>query len=235
MLFRLILLVAVIFAIFWSYRKLNLLPAEQKKKAYLTLGLWVCVLVLVLGVVTGRLHWLGIIFAFVIGAAKLGLRFFPILKFIGSRAGVKNPIFNTPNLACAVDMKSQKIQGEVLTGELKGRRLESLTLEEILALREQYKDSDKRAFYLLLVLLKQRSYHSGQQHSDNTNDYSDINAPDICEAIQILGISKDYTKQDIIDAHRRLIQKLHPDRGGNDYLASRVNEAKEVLLAQIKN
>ncbi|MFD1216509.1 MULTISPECIES: J domain-containing protein [Microbulbifer] len=54
----------------------------------------------------------------------------------------------------------------------------------------------------------------------------------IAEARQVLSVSADATREEIIGAHRRLIQKFHPDRGGNDYLASRINAAKALLLKQ---
>ncbi len=50
------------------------------------------------------------------------------------------------------------------------------------------------------------------------------------EAREILGLGANPSRDDIIAAHRRLMQKVHPDRGGSNYLAQQLNEAKRVLL-----
>ena len=62
---------------------------------------------------------------------------------------------------------------------------------------------------------------------------------DTKEAQDVLGLKGDLARGEITaeminDAHRRLIQKLHPDRGGNDYLAARVNLARDLLLKRIE-
>lgn len=68
-----------------------------------------------------------------------------------------------------------------------------------------------------------------------TQDSGNANAPasadmTVEEACKVLGVEADASKEEIIEAHRKLIQKIHPDRGGNDYLAAKINQAKDFLL-----
>ncbi len=51
------------------------------------------------------------------------------------------------------------------------------------------------------------------------------------EALAILGLEDGATREQILLAHRRLMQKLHPDHGGNDYLAAQLNQARDTLLS----
>jgi hypothetical protein len=50
------------------------------------------------------------------------------------------------------------------------------------------------------------------------------------EALKVLGLPEEATEENVRAAHRKLIMSNHPDKGGSDYLASKINEAKDVLL-----
>ncbi|UTW54275.1 DnaJ domain-containing protein [Kordiimonas sp. SCSIO 12610] len=50
------------------------------------------------------------------------------------------------------------------------------------------------------------------------------------EALEVLGLNEGASEEDINAAYKKMMAKVHPDRGGNDWMAAKLNEAKRVLL-----
>ncbi|HSR77727.1 MAG TPA: DnaJ domain-containing protein [Xanthobacteraceae bacterium] len=72
---------------------------------------------------------------------------------------------------------------------------------------------------------------SGHGHTGNGRDRDPVPAVmSEAEAFDILGLDPDAAASDIGDAHRRLLQLVHPDHRGSHYLAVKINQAKDVLL-----
>lgn len=49
----------------------------------------------------------------------------------------------------------------------------------------------------------------------------------------LLGLGRAATRKDVIDAHRRLLGRVHPDRGGTTEAVHAANAARDVLLARL--
>ena len=56
----------------------------------------------------------------------------------------------------------------------------------------------------------------------------------VSDARALLGVGEGASGDDIRAAHRRLIAKVHPDAGGSQGLATRVNAARDALLNELK-
>lgn len=82
----------------------------------------------------------------------------------------------------------------------------------------------------LPFLVKLRESQAKNQTGDGATPAPQVVDLDENAALAILGLEKPYTREDIVAAHKRIIQNLHPDKGGSDFLASQVNAAKELLL-----
>ena len=55
----------------------------------------------------------------------------------------------------------------------------------------------------------------------------------LSKAYEVLGLKPPVTRDEVIHAHRRLINRVHPDRGGSSYLAAEINRAKDTLLTEL--
>ncbi len=248
-----IILLAVLLGLYllvsWFLRAPPKKLAMILKKAALYGG----ILFLVLLVVTGRLHWL---FAAVGAAVPFMQRLFTLLRLIplfrqlkamlgiqpgdvGASTGSKGQTstIKTRYLEMNLDHDTGAMSGTVLEGRFMGQKLEELELEECLDLLSECRTGDSQSAAVLEAYLE-RTYddewrHGTESARNNGRDQSVPHTGDMTrdEAWAVLGLEPNAGEEDVRNAHRRLMQKLHPDRGGSDYLAAKINQAKDLLLS----
>lgn len=233
---RLLLLIAAIFLLWYFIQYVKALqhkpPKERQTALWRTIfiGLFGLTLVLVL---TGRAHWLAAAFAGFIPFAKnfagLLIRAVPLLKIWQRNGGPQvGPTLKTPSLEIKVNISNGSIDGKVLSGVFEGQTLSSLNKEQLDQLLSQLHNDDAKGAKLLRAYMARRFHSNGGEYQQRYSQTDTDTAAS--EAWQILGLKEGANKDEIIQAHKRLIQKLHPDRGGNDYLAAKINGAKDTLL-----
>lgn len=146
----------------------------------------------------------------------------------------KRSIVRTAALEMELDHDSGALEGLVLAGRHEGRTLGSMSQVELLDLvGELSADSESRQ--LLETYLDGRFPVWREDAKANGRDRERV-APGTGamtkeEAYKVLGLEAGATAAEVRKAHRRLMQRLHPDLGGSSFLASRINEAKDVLLS----
>ena len=211
---------------------------NQPKSTRIRWILYAVATIVVVLAVTGKLHWLMALGATVIGALPIIikklyflLRYFPLIGGLISRAGYGksgNARFETTWLRLEVNPALGTLDGEVLQGEFKNRRLSSMSLAELEKLKKILRGQDLKSTMLLQSYITVRNRTRGT-HSESTETHTDTSMTRD-EALNILGLKANATREDITRAYKRLIQKIHPDRGGSSYLTIKINQAKELLL-----
>jgi hypothetical protein len=147
----------------------------------------------------------------------------------GKRSSVRSAA-----LEMELDHDTGGLEGLVLAGRYEGRRLGDMPLDELLDLRGQL-SGDVESLQLLETYLDSR--FPAWRDRVNADEDGGKGGPPASgpmskeEAYKILGLESGASAAEIRQAHRRLMQRLHPDMGGTAFLAARINEARDVLLS----
>jgi DnaJ-like protein len=184
---------------------------------------------------------LAIPFAF-FGLALLGL---PVRSWFGSGGpfasrkspGQKSEV-STDALEMVLDHDTGEMEGRCLRGQFAGRMLSSLSEADLLALLAELRGTDAQGASLIEAYLDRRAQGWREGRAEEAAK-EQARAPrggrirmSREEACEVLGLRKGAGEDEIRAAHRKLMMKVHPDQGGSDYLAARINEAKDVLLGR---
>ena len=169
--------------------------------------------------------------ATILGAVGLYLQFGPAWTWPPGFAR-KGETFTTAHLEGTRDPKTGALRGRVLKGFFSGRAIERLRPVELAHLWQDCRLTDPQTAGLVEA-------HLNRLHPTWRDELARAEAeapkgPDgkmtRAEAFEILGLQPGAGEDEIRKAHRALMLRLHPDRGGSNYLAAKINEAKDVAL-----
>ena len=138
-----------------------------------------------------------------------------------------------------LDHDTGDMDGTVREGPYAGRELSSLTFGNNLEIYQAARAADAQSAQVLQAYLERMHGEAWQAHMSAGGGESRDPGPspgggpmNADEARAILGVDSHAGPDEIKQVHRRLMKHVHPDHGGSDYLAARINEAKEVLLEE---
>jgi DnaJ domain len=179
---------------------------------------------------TGRMQFAAPLFAFGLGLFGYSSQFPNGFSWGKKSEGQKSRVA-TAILAMELDHDSGAMTGEVLAGPFRGKRLEDLNPDALQSLYEYCGSANDQSVSLLEAWLDRnkpnwRDTWTGERKAQSSGTGTMTRD----EAFAILGLQTKATLQEIKDAHRRLMKDFHPDRGGSDYLAAKINQAKDILL-----
>ena len=243
MIFRLLALIALPIMAYYlaktASQRLNLSPRQSRVLFIIVAAL----LVVGLLVAIGRLpvHFilapLGAAVAFLLRMLPTILRLLPMWHMFKGRIASARPrekgqtsTIRTEYLAMELEHDSGKMDGQVLKGAFANKRMADLSLDDLLALYSEC-SSDADSSQVLEAYIDRQHPDWREKVNQSARRQASVDDSVMTRelAIEILGLAEPINKKDIVKAHRQLMQGLHPDRGGSDYLAKKINAAKDYL------
>ncbi|MGB8276171.1 MAG: molecular chaperone DnaJ [Alphaproteobacteria bacterium] len=212
-------------------------PTYAAKAVKVTAGVALAAAAVFLAV-TGRL--VGVVAA-IVAFAPLFIRWKALWHRVRSAAGPapgRQSKVATAWLDLTLDHDSGEMDGEVRAGAQKGRRLGDIDEAALRALLDELRTNDPQGAPLLEAYLDRRfgpgwRAAGGSARAEGEETRARPRAAMTAEeAREILGLAPGAGEEDIRAAHRRLMVRLHPDRGGSTYLAAKINRARDVLLGR---
>ena len=226
---RLLLALLLLVGVMWFMSWYGKAAPAQRNSAIKTGLLYFVAIALLLLVITGRIP---VLFAAISAAIPVFHRLmayrglFGILgRFAGQKFGPTT--LTTAWLIVEYDLAKRSLDAKVTRGQYEGKRLSELNESELNTLLDQVKeDFQSRAAVNAYILARQgREYTQQNRHTAGSQPQMSQ-----AQAYEILGLEQNATADEIKQAHKRLMQKIHPDRGGSSYLAAQINAAKDLLL-----
>jgi len=148
-------------------------------------------------------------------------------------SAARDSTVETRFIRMTLDHDTGAMSGTVLEGRFAGMRLEELRPDQLLALLRECRAEDEEAARLLEAYLDRvRANWHDEMAGGEARESPSPSSPDVTveEAYAILGLAPGADAEAIKAAHHRLMKQLHPDHGGTDYLATKINRARDVLL-----
>ena len=171
---------------------------------------------------------------FGVPVAALGLALWQRMRAMKpiSTGGRKSTV-RSAALEMELDLDTGEMEGRVLAGKYEGRPLSALPDDDLLELYAQV-GGDADSASLLEAYLDRRMplwrEHADAHGTEGKRSASGSGTTTKQEAYQVLGLEPGASPAEIRKAWRKLMKSVHPDSGGTEFLAAKINAAKDVLL-----
>lgn len=243
MIFRLILLIGLPLAAYFfvksSASRFNLTARQTRYLYFFIVALLVIGILIVLGRLPVQfiLAPLGVAATYLLRLLPMILRLLPMFQMFKGRAssaaskseGSASKI-RTRYLEMTLDHDSGVMDGQVLKGAHTDSKLSDLSLQQLLEVATELShDADSAQVFESYMDRTHTDWRDSGYESPNQQASQDATEMTAEHAFEILGLQPGASEEEITQAHRSLMQKMHPDRGGSDYLAKKINLAKDFL------